>query len=58
MAECVVGMGERSARLVRLGLPDEFVEHGGRGELLKRLGLAPEGIARSCAEALESTLNA
>ncbi len=28
-----------------LGLPDAFVEHGERGELLAELGLTPEGIA-------------
>ena len=28
-----------------LGLPDEFVEHGGRDELLRDLGLDAEGIA-------------
>jgi 1-deoxy-D-xylulose-5-phosphate synthase len=28
-----------------LGLPDDFVEHGERGELLRDVGLTPEGIA-------------
>lgn len=32
----------------RLGLPDRFVEHGERGELLAELGLDAEGIARAC----------
>ncbi|WP_405284777.1 1-deoxy-D-xylulose-5-phosphate synthase [Gaopeijia maritima] len=30
-----------------LGLPDDFIEHGGRGELLADLGLDAAGIARS-----------
>ena len=34
--------------LVRLGLPDRFVEHGERGELLAELGLDAAGIAAAC----------
>jgi 1-deoxy-D-xylulose-5-phosphate synthase len=34
--------------LVRLGLPDRFVEHGERGELLAELGLDASGIAATC----------
>jgi 1-deoxy-D-xylulose-5-phosphate synthase len=34
--------------LVRLGLPDRFVEHGERGELLATLGLDAAGIAATC----------
>jgi len=33
---------------VRLGLPDRFVEHGERGELLAALGLDAAGIAATC----------
>jgi 1-deoxy-D-xylulose-5-phosphate synthase len=58
VAECLGDAGERGARLLRLGLPDAFVDHGSRGVLLERLGLAPAGIARACAEALERTLKA
>jgi 1-deoxy-D-xylulose-5-phosphate synthase len=35
-----------------LGLPDAFVEHGERGELLAELGLTPEGIAGRARELL------
>jgi hypothetical protein len=28
-----------------LGIPDQFVEHGNRSELLKMISLHPEGIA-------------
>jgi 1-deoxy-D-xylulose-5-phosphate synthase len=31
-------------RIIRLGLPDEFIEHGKREELLARCGLTAEGI--------------
>jgi 1-deoxy-D-xylulose-5-phosphate synthase len=34
--------------IVRLGLPDRFVEHGERGELLAALGLDAAGIAATC----------
>jgi 1-deoxy-D-xylulose-5-phosphate synthase len=34
--------------IVRLGLPDRFVEHGERGELLADLGLDAAGIAKAC----------
>jgi 1-deoxy-D-xylulose-5-phosphate synthase len=34
--------------IVRLGLPDRFVEHGERGELLATLGLDAAGIAATC----------
>jgi deoxyxylulose-5-phosphate synthase len=33
---------------VRLGLPDAFVEHGERGELLADLGLDAAGISATC----------
>lgn len=39
--------GRTQIRLLRLGIPDEFVEHGGRDQLLKQLALDPDGIAES-----------
>jgi 1-deoxy-D-xylulose-5-phosphate synthase len=33
---------------VRLGLPDRFIEHGERAELLADLGLDSDGIVRTC----------
>jgi 1-deoxy-D-xylulose-5-phosphate synthase len=39
-----------TAHIRRLGLPDRFVEHGERGELLAELGLDAAGIARACRE--------
>lgn len=41
----------RGNRVVRLGLPDSFVQHGKREELLSDLGLDPIGIARKIIEA-------
>lgn len=37
-----------AAKIARLALPDEFIEHGPREVLLKRLGLDADGIAKSC----------
>ena len=34
-------------KILRLGLPDSFVEQGSRDELLKCTGLDPQGIADS-----------
>ncbi len=41
-AACEAGLN--AARVRRLGLPDRFVEHGDRGELLADLGLDEAGI--------------
>ncbi|MFP5344200.1 MAG: transketolase C-terminal domain-containing protein, partial [Gammaproteobacteria bacterium] len=46
VAECLAEAGVRAA-LVNLGLPDRFVEHGAREELLADCGLDAAGILRS-----------
>lgn len=38
--------GNRSARLVRIGLPDHFVDHGDQAQLLAEAGLDQAGIIR------------
>jgi 1-deoxy-D-xylulose-5-phosphate synthase len=43
--EMVSDAGLASGPISRLGLPDRFVEHGERGELLAELGLDAAGIA-------------
>jgi 1-deoxy-D-xylulose-5-phosphate synthase len=40
--------------VLNLGLPDQFVEHGGREELLADLGLDAAGIQRSIQKRLRS----
>ncbi|MFN9751412.1 MAG: transketolase C-terminal domain-containing protein, partial [Planctomycetota bacterium] len=35
-------------RISRVGIPDRFVEHGDRGELLADIQLSPAGIAQAC----------
>jgi 1-deoxy-D-xylulose-5-phosphate synthase len=47
-AACQHGWDTRILRT--LGLPDRFIEHGERGELLHELGLDPQGIAHTCRE--------
>ena len=42
-----------SCSVVRVGLPDAFVPHGTRGELLEQVGLTPSQIARRVVEELE-----
>jgi 1-deoxy-D-xylulose-5-phosphate synthase len=39
--------GLDSRHIVRLGIPDHFIEHGERGELFADLGLDVEGICRT-----------
>ena len=47
-AACDAGLDTSAVR--RLGIPDQFVEHGERDELLADLGLDVAGIARTCQE--------
>ncbi len=46
--EVVNEAGLRTGPILRLGIPDRFVEHGDRGELLAELGLDAAGIATAC----------
>jgi 1-deoxy-D-xylulose-5-phosphate synthase len=43
---------EARPKVVTLGIPDRFIEHGGRGELLAEIGLDAAGIAASAQRAL------
>lgn len=54
-AACEHGWDTRMMR--SLGLPDRFVEHGEREELMADLGLDANGIIRACRE-LEQRMNA
>jgi 1-deoxy-D-xylulose-5-phosphate synthase len=46
--EAACDLGLDTSRLRRLGLPDRFVEHAERGELLADLGLDVAGISATC----------
>ena len=37
--------GAAGTRLLQLGLPDCYIEHGAREELLAAAGLSPQGVA-------------
>ncbi len=53
--ETIADLSLTSGPIRRLGLPDRFIEHGERGELLTNLGLDIAGIARACREASAGT---
>jgi 1-deoxy-D-xylulose-5-phosphate synthase len=46
--EAACDAGLNAGRVRRLGIPDHYVEHGERAELLADLGLDVEGIVRAC----------
>ncbi len=46
-----------TSHVCRLGIPDIFVEHGERAELLSDLGLDAEGIYRACRDMAQATAN-
>jgi 1-deoxy-D-xylulose-5-phosphate synthase len=48
--EAAIDEGWDANRIHRLGIPDRFVEHGERRELLADLGLDRDGIAEQCRE--------
>ncbi len=51
--EAANAAGLDARNIVRLGLPDRFVEHGERSELLAELGLDVDGLCRAVRQALE-----
>ena len=51
VSECLAAHGMVSW-LLQLGLPDRFIQHGGRGDMLTDAGLDTAGIARSVDEYL------
>jgi 1-deoxy-D-xylulose-5-phosphate synthase len=46
--EAAADAGISAANVQRLGIPDRFIEHAERGELLADLGLNVAGIVRAC----------
>ncbi|MEO8497059.1 MAG: transketolase C-terminal domain-containing protein, partial [Planctomycetota bacterium] len=48
--EAINEAGLDATRVRRLGIPDQFTEHGTREELLADLGLDADGIANACRE--------
>jgi 1-deoxy-D-xylulose-5-phosphate synthase len=56
--EAASSAGVDASRVRRLGIPDRFVEHGERGELLADLGLDAAGIVAACRKRGHSTFSA
>jgi 1-deoxy-D-xylulose-5-phosphate synthase len=50
--EYLIDQGYDAAGVRNLGLPDRFIEHGERGELLAEIGLSADGLAATAAELL------
>ena len=50
--ETASNAGLDTRHLQRLGIPDKYIEHGDRGELLADLTLDQEGISRTCRKML------
>jgi 1-deoxy-D-xylulose-5-phosphate synthase len=46
-------LGLETSRIKRLGIPDQYIEHGERSELLADLGMNATGIAAACRELAE-----
>jgi 1-deoxy-D-xylulose-5-phosphate synthase len=53
VVEALQDHGCSHVRVLRLGLPDEFVEHGDRSELLEAVGLTAPAVARRVQEVLD-----
>jgi 1-deoxy-D-xylulose-5-phosphate synthase len=47
--------GLETRHISRLGIPDRFIEHGEREELLADLGLNAEGIYQRCRQLFEAS---
>jgi 1-deoxy-D-xylulose-5-phosphate synthase len=54
VSEYLVSQGYESARLCNLGLPDRFVEHGTRAELLEDVGLSVDGLVQAALATVET----
>ncbi len=52
--EAASDAGLNTSHIRRLGIPDQYIEHGERGELLTDLGLDAAGIAAACRESASS----
>jgi 1-deoxy-D-xylulose-5-phosphate synthase len=55
VSECLDRHGLSGTPLHRIALPEEFVAHGKRDELLKRIGLDAPGIARRVLDWVQAT---
>jgi len=56
--EAASDAGLNTSHIKRLGIPDQFVEHGPRPDLLDSLGLSAAGLIRLCRELAGTTVSA
>jgi 1-deoxy-D-xylulose-5-phosphate synthase len=54
LLEAANAAGLNTQNIVRLGIPDRFIEHAERGELLAELGLDVNGICKAVRHASRS----
>jgi 1-deoxy-D-xylulose-5-phosphate synthase len=50
VGEAAVDHGWDARKLRSLAIPDRYIEHGDRGQLLEEIGLDPDGIVRAALE--------
>ena len=55
--ETLNSAGIAAPRILRLGLPDRFIEHGERPALLAEIGLDAEGIVQACLALARDTVD-
>jgi 1-deoxy-D-xylulose-5-phosphate synthase len=53
LLEAANAAGLDTRHIIRCGIPDRFIEHGERNELLADLGLDAAGLCRTVKQALE-----
>lgn len=58
VVEALAHAGMSDVRTVRLGIPDRFIEHGRRDDILTQLGLDGRGIATAVVRALSERADA
>jgi len=54
ITEYMVEAGHDTARLKTLGIPDKFIEHGGREQLMSDIGLDADGLVKAALEGLDA----
>ncbi|MFM8327310.1 MAG: transketolase C-terminal domain-containing protein, partial [Pirellulaceae bacterium] len=53
VGEAAVDHGWDARKLRSLAIPDRYIEHGDRGQLLEEIGLDPDGIVKAALEMQE-----
>ena len=51
--ELIQDKGIKMMKMTRLGIPDQFIEHGSRDQLLEVVGLNADGIVKKVTDMLK-----